>query len=150
MTFKFDLELGQKYEKEFIKYKRWDERKIKYITTQDKGKFKEYDVASLDDDGNIFFKYEVKCDRIAYTTSNIAIEFECNGVKSGINATKADYYVYYVIKPNDKYDMYFISTNKLKKLIESKEYKRIVNGGDNGLSKMYLFDSSVFERHKRI
>lgn len=52
------------------------------------GDFKDYDLL-----GDLNTTYEVKSDRIARTTGNIAIEFQYHGEPSGIVITKANYWV---------------------------------------------------------
>jgi hypothetical protein len=57
------------------------------------GKFKPFDFIS---NGT---KYEVKADRLAYKygCKTMFIEFECNGVPSGISTTEAEYIVYFMV-----------------------------------------------------
>ena len=137
MNFVEDLKFGKKYEIELLKY--LDYESYDFVD----GLFKDYDLKI-----NINQKsttYEVKADRITYKTNNIAIEYECSKKKSGILTTKADFYAYFIIKPNDNYDLYIIPTKDIKAFIKEKKYKRIVNGGDNYNSKMYLFDINIFK-----
>ena len=137
MNFVEDLKFGKKYEIELLKY--LDYESYDFVD----GLFKDYDLKI-----NINQKsttYEVKSDRITYKTNNIAIEYECSKKKSGILTTKADFYAYFIIKPNDNYDLYIIPTKDIKAFIKEKKYKRIVNGGDNYNSKMYLFDINIFK-----
>lgn len=42
--------------------------------------------------------FEIKYDRLATKTGNVAFEIECNGKPSGIMTTKADYIVYLIDK----------------------------------------------------
>ena len=84
-------------------------------------------------------RYEVKADRMACRTGNIAIEYMCNNVVSGISSTRAKYYIYFVINPDSNpsniYDIYKIKTKVLKQLVGN---CRSVSGGDGNRSKMYL------------
>ena len=137
MNFVEDLKFGKKYEIELLKY--LDYESYDFVD----GLFKDYDLKI-----NINQKsttYEVKADRITYKTNNIAIEYECSKKKSGILTTKADFYAYFIIKPNDNYDLYIIPTKDIEAFIKEKQYKRIVNGGDNFNSKMFLFDINIFK-----
>ena len=137
MNFKNDLKFGKKYEMELLKYLDYDIYKTK------DGLFKEYDLKIYKN--NKAIRYEVKADRQSYKTNNFAIEYECSKKDSGISTTKSDFYAYFIIKPNDDYDLYIIPTIEIKNLIKLKQYKRVVNGGDNYNSKMYLFNISLFK-----
>lgn len=141
--FQLDLKFGNKYEDLIFNY--YNNRKYICESTKDKKCFKDYDLKVSKKD--IIKTIEVKADRLAYKTGNIAIEFECNNKESGINSTLSTHYYYFIIKPNG-YDVYKILTKKIKKLIENKKYFRIVSGGDNYSSKMYLFKLELFEKYK--
>ena len=140
MSFSLDLDFGNIYEKKLIEILPNDSYIIK------EGYFPYYDVEIVKD--GIITKYEVKADRYTYKTGNIAIEFECNGKASGIKTTQADYYAYYVVKPYNLFELYIIPTQLLKDKINSKEYKRIIFGGDNKNSQMYIFDLNLFLENK--
>lgn len=141
MNFKKDLAFGESYEMELLKY-------IPYDTyNKPQGKFKDYDLEIKLNDKSTF--YEVKADRMAYKTGNIAIEYECFDKPSGIETTKADYYTYFVLNNND-YDLYIIPVRKIKSKIRKELYKRIVKGGDYQKSKLYLFDLNKFKKYKSI
>jgi len=79
--------------------------------------------------------YEIKSDKQTYT-GNIAIEYSCNGKKSGIEATEADYMVF--IFPLIS-EVWKIKTKKLKELISNTKNIKKVKGGDNKLASLYLF-----------
>ena len=137
MNFVEDLKFCKKYEIELLKYLDYDAYKTK------DGLFKEYDLKIYKN--NKAIRYEVKSDRLTYKTNNIAIEYECSKKDSGITTTNSDYYAYFIIKPNDNYDLYIIPTIEIKTLIKLKQYKRVTNGGDNYKSKMYLFNITIFK-----
>jgi hypothetical protein len=137
MNFKNDLKFGKKYEMELLKYLDYDIYKTK------DGLFKEYDLKIYKN--NKAIRYEVKADRLSYKTNNIAIEYECSKKDSGITTTTSKYYAYFIIKPNDNYDLYIIPTKDIKTFIKENKYIRIVNGGDNYNSKMYLFNVNIFK-----
>lgn len=137
MNFLNDLKFGKKYENELLKYLYYDS----YETID--GIFKDYDLKININQKSI--TYEVKADRITYKTNNIAIEYECSKKKSGISTTKADFYAYFIIKPNDNYDLYIIPTKDIKTFIKENKFIKIVNGGDNYKSKMYLFSIDLFK-----
>ena len=137
MNFKNDLKFGKKYEMELLKYLDYN-----IYETKD-GLFKEYDLKININQKSI--TYEVKADRLTYITNNIAIEYECSKKDSGISTTKSDFYAYFIIKPNDNYDLYIIPTEDIKTFIKENKFIRIVNGGDNYNSKMYLFNVNIFK-----
>ena len=141
MNIKFisDLKFGNFYELKLLEQIQYDEYKIS------EGNFKPYDIKIIKNNKSI--KYEVKADRLAYKTGNIAIEFQFSNKNSGILTTRAKFYAYFIIKPNDKYDLYIIPVKKIKELIQNKKYKKIVNGGDEYRSKMYLFDLNLFSKY---
>ena len=140
MSFNLDLEFGNIYEKKIIDLIPNDSYIIK------EGYFPYYDVELTKD--NVITKYEVKADRYTYKTGNIAIEFKCSGLPSGISKTQADYYAYFVVKPYNVYNLYIIPTQIIKDKINSLEYKRIIFGGDNKTSQMYIFSLDLFEEYR--
>ena len=84
-------------------------------------------------------KIEVKSERDVWKrTGNIAIEYECYGKPSGINATEADYWFHNLCVGEDVYATLVFKTENLKKIIDSLERKVSVNGGDHNASRMYL------------
>ena len=84
-------------------------------------------------------KIEVKSERDDWKrTGNIAIEYECYGKPSGINATEADYWFHNLCVGEDVYATLVFKTENLKKIIDSLERKVSVNGGDHNASRMYL------------
>lgn len=88
-------------------------------------------------------KVEVKTERGMWTTTgNIAIEFESWGKPSGINATEADYWFHNLAVGDDVYCTLVFKTDVLKKIVEELDDHRIVKGGDNWASKMYLVNLS--------
>ena len=96
------------------------------------GYFKEYDLIITKD--NVDTKIEVKSDRQASFTGNMAIEYECNNKPSGLTSTTADYWLYFVVH-KDKDECYKIPTDELKELVKD---CRKVRGGDDYKSRMYL------------
>ena len=133
--FEKDKIQGDFYEKEALKYLKYD----KYKITQ--GYFKEYDIIYWKDGINT--KIEVKSDRLSSKTGNLCIEYNFKNKPSGILTTTSDYYFYFVLycKDNDitkqiiRYDLYKIPVDDLKQIIKN---CKSVNGGDGGYSKMYL------------
>jgi hypothetical protein len=84
-------------------------------------------------------KIEVKSERDVWKrTGNIAIEYECYGKPSGINATEADYWFHNLCVGEDVYATLVFKTENLKKILDSLDRKVSVNGGDHNASRMYL------------
>jgi len=125
-----DLLFGQSYEKEALKYFKFKEFKIS------EGNFKPYDIELIvKDDKKMFI--EVKCDRMAHRTGNIAIEYECNNIPSGINTTQAHKWIYFI---EESKEVFIIPVKKLRSLING---CRQVSGGDGFRSKMYLLPKNT-------
>ena len=115
------------------------------------GKVREKQVADMLQDKKI----EVKSERDMWTrTGNIAIEYECYGKPSGINATESDYWFHNLCIGKDTYLTLVFNTDSLRKILDSIPNKRTVSGGDNMASKMYLlniqqlFTRGVIENYK--
>ena len=96
-------------------------------------------------------KIEVKSDRKAGRTGNMAIEYECNGKPSGITSTEADYYIYFIIYMDEiqedglpREECYKIPIKKLIKI--AKECKKVI-GGDGNRSCMYLVHKSLVKKY---
>jgi len=143
MSFTQKLTQGHYFELELLKHIKYSN----YETAQKKGNFKDWDIETTDEGGKTT-TYEVKSEGKAYHTGNICIEYEYNGLSSGIDATKADYWGHFIIKaPYEKnnYKLILISVSKLKEYIEQKKYKYNCNGGDCNRSKLYIFPISVFK-----
>lgn len=77
-------------------------------------------------------KLEVKADRKAHNTGNIAVEIECYGKPSGISVSKAKHYAFVL-----EHITLIIETERLRSMLNNKDYW-VVFGGDNNASKMVL------------
>jgi len=115
------------------------------------GKVREQMVADMLQDKKI----EVKSERDVWQkTGNIAIEYECYGKPSGINATESDYWFHNLCIGEDTFATIVFDTNSLKRIIANLDKKRSVSGGDNNASRMYLlnlqklFSSDVIKAFK--
>jgi hypothetical protein len=127
MVFISDLNFGKKYEELSRSLIPEDETIIEIP----KGKFKPYDYKTN------LFTYETKADRMAYKYNfkTMFIEYECNGVGSGITTTKADYWFYFMVKPDGSHIVYEIPTQRLKDAC--KDCKSL-SGGDGGRVRGYI------------
>ena len=115
------------------------------------GKIRETQVLDMFENAKI----EVKSERDIWQKSgNIAIEYECYGKPSGIKATESDYWFHNLCIGDDTFCTLVFNTQSLKKIIDNLDYKKIVNGGDNNASRMYLlniqklFSSDVIKAFK--
>lgn len=129
------LEYGKKYEAELIKI-----LQLVSPTTSDDKYF------DIECNGT---KYEVKADRLTYRTGNVCIEFSSNSILSGISTTTADIYAYFLVHPNNSYELFLIPVEYIRAQIKEETYKSILNGGYNKLSRFYLFSISKFAQFKK-
>ena len=84
-------------------------------------------------------KIEVKTERDWwFKTGNIALEYECNGKPSGINATESDYWIHILAKGNKNHCMLVFEVKELKKIVKKykEQYTRMV--GDRNSSKCVI------------
>jgi hypothetical protein len=85
-------------------------------------------------------KIEVKTERDMWKcTGNIAIEFESRGKPSGIATTEAEYWFHNLALGNDIVMTLVFPTKILRNYI-AKTMPRIVSGGDNNTSRLYLLN----------
>ena len=98
-----DVEIGEYTENKIVSF-----IKIKYPKAyKHEGEFKDYDIRIPEKDITI----EVKTDIGSAESDNYFIEFSCNGVDSGINSTKANYWIIC-----DETDIIWIKTSMLKSI----------------------------------
>ena len=135
--FKQCLEEGKKYEMETLNYLDYDEFEF-----NDDNR---YDIKIIKND--IETLVEVKSEKLASRTGNIAIEYFCRGKPSGIATTQAHYYYCYVIY-NDRYRLFKIPVVDLKEMIKNKLFVRDCIGGDDMASKMFLFSIKSVEKYE--
>jgi hypothetical protein len=134
------LRQGKKYEDIFLSYITYDS----YNFSPDG--CKEYDIKTTTNGIELY--YEIKSDNISYNSGNMCIEYLYKGQPSGINATIADFWGYFVLKPNKEFDLYVIPTFELKQLLkDNKKYIRDIKGGDNRNSNLYLISLSLLEKY---
>ena len=100
-------------------------------------------------------KIEVKSEKGMWQrTGNIAIEYESWGKPSGIDATESDYWFHNLCIDGSIYATLVFKTETLKKIINSLDYVKSVNGGDHNASRMSLlnlkklFSSDVIKTYK--
>ena len=133
-SFQKELEFGNSFEKKLKAYLQPEAFAYNYDN--------EYDILTFKN--GTFLKYEVKADKMMFKTGNLCIEFECSGKPSGIAVSQADIYAYYEVNAEegngvDNSKLYLIPKNFITNLISRKKYKSIINGGDGGRAKCYLF-----------
>ena len=137
-TFKADLEFGHKYEDIYIAKLNKPAEEI----DRPSGKFSGYDFRVGEE------KYEVKADRQTHRTGNFCIETHCSGRASGITTTQASRYIYFVVYPDDEYDIYDIPTRDIVQMLIDKKFSRSMMGGNGFKSLFYLFDKNLFTEYK--
>jgi len=107
MTFKTDLEYGKDAENQILK-----RIQIKYpLAFIIEGKFKAFDIFVPEIQQGI----EVKTDRQAEQTGNVFIEIKCNNKYSGIQTTKAGWYIY-----KTELRTFWVKTEDIKRYIIEK------------------------------
>ena len=84
--------------------------------------------------------YEVKADSMSLKTNNFFIEYLGYGKPSGIDITKANYYI---LTDTEKY--YLIETDKLKLLVENCSTRKTADGSTYGylISRKIISENSV-------
>jgi len=101
------------------------------------GKVREQRVADMLQEGRI----EVKSERDMWVrTGNIAIEFESYGKPSGIAATESDFWFHNLCIGDATFATLVFDVPSLRRIIDNLDYKRVVSGGDNNASRMYLLN----------
>lgn len=137
--FQKDLQTGQHYERLLLKHIPHKSYEIM------EGYFPAYDLIVHKKNG-LSSTYEVKSDKQINIYGNICIEFENNNKPSGISKSYAKYWaIFEAVK--DKYRLYKIPRKVILNMIEKCKYKYIKYGGDNMLSKLYLFDKKIFNKY---
>jgi hypothetical protein len=146
MGFTEDLALGHSIE-DYVSKLLLDRNPRASVTipkTPDQG----YDLAlDLRDGIHDLTYFEVKYDSPAPRTGKLAIEFSCNGLPSGIEATKADYWVQVVPagKHTDIGGVFTIRTAKLLTYVYNPIYE-IVSGGDGNRALLILVHYKDFKQ----
>jgi hypothetical protein len=81
-------------------------------------------------------------------TGNIFIEFESRGKDSGITVTTAEWFVTYFKHFNE---IWYIKSNKLRKLISENDFKKHTDSGDLGSNtKGYLIPRYQFKKYFKV
>ena len=82
------------------------------------------------------------------------MEYESYGKESGIKATESDYWFHNLCMGDEVYATLVFRTDVLRRIIDSLDYTKSVNGGDHNASRMYLlniqklFSSDVIKTFK--
>jgi hypothetical protein len=140
MGFINDLTFGNQWERNLLNYVEHDS--VQYSPKGCKG----WDVELMHEGCAV--RYEVKADRLAHRTGNLAIEFACHRKPSGITTSEADYYAYFIIRDGEEPVLYLIPTADLRLLMEDpKEDWRTVRGGDGWRAEMLLIPLVELEQY---
>jgi hypothetical protein len=95
--------------------------------------------------------FEIKEDFMTGTTGNIALEFESRGKPSGIQRSKADFYIYVTHMKDCIVQYTLLHTSTLKEMIKTKQYITIITGGDkDSQTKFYIFKDYVFLKNGKL
>jgi len=140
MSFQSDLAYGE--EKELLVL---DRLRLKYPKAYKvEGYHKEWDLFVPEKNIGI----EVKSDRMSKRTGNVAIEYSYGGEPSGIEATKAKWWVYIT---EDK--LYWIKAKRIKQCIKENKLKPIefppIKGDYKGKF-LYLIKETLFKDYTTI
>ena len=143
-TFKADLEDGKWAETLFSKTAQntLGATDIEFNNSKDVAVLREWDIRLTTKNGDVR-TFEVKWDKRSTDTGNFAIEFFGRSSASGIEATKADYWV---ILSDNKF--YIFSTAELKKLIRNNPFRSLCIG--NGTAYVYLIPIAKAKEIARI
>jgi hypothetical protein len=112
------------------------------------GNFPDWDVKLMcrDEDGSPYTTtLECKADTYAAASNQLAIEYTYKGRPSGIQATKADYWVHFVHGTN-RY--FLIPTEYLREIVEEGYWDAYVDGGDNKASKLFIVSQKHFKEYE--
>lgn len=142
-NFSEDIKLGENGE-EFIKNFLIN-KGYKFIKDN-----KDYKYDLLMSYNNLEITYEIKTDVLLSPekdTGNLVVEFESRGKPSGISVTEADYYVYYIPKLNEIWN---IKMDDLRNLINSNNFRKVSGGDEGSDTKMYLIKRSKFKNHFKV
>jgi hypothetical protein len=143
MNFREDIKVGESGE-EYIKHFLID-KGYKFISEN-----KDYRYDLLMSFNKREITYEIKTDVFVSPekdAGNLVVEFESRGKPSGISVTEAEYYVYYMPKLNEVWN---IKMDKLKKLINSNSFKEVVGGDKGSDTKMYLINRNKHKKHFKV
>lgn len=142
--FKKDLKIAETTEMEIAKL--IHERLDVDIEDIEFGNTKDYDIR-FPYRGK-YYTVEIKEDFMCAKTGNVCVEYESRGKPSGINSTKASMYFYKIHQPDGNVVIHALKTDRLREMIEKKEYYRIISGGDAGsFTRSYLFKLGIFKYH---
>ncbi len=136
--------LGVGREAEYIVAKKLETRGNSIVYVAPNEYFPDYDII-IKNGYNKELSFEIKLDN--FNTPRLAVEFEQNGQPSGIELTKADYYMFYR-KPNgDSLEkFYYVKTDELKAYINKHSPKPVKcnSNSPTGNTKCYLIPIDSF------
>lgn len=117
----------------------------KFNKIEFRGAGKEYDLKCHN--GDVATTFEIKTDRYEFThgkeTGNLFIETSCNKKPSGINASKADYYVYYY---PDREEFYLMPLPELRLFLLNNKIHIQELCGDGERVEGYLLNRDVCKK----
>jgi Holliday junction resolvase-like predicted endonuclease len=96
--------------------------------------------------GELIFTMEIKTD-VFENTGNMAIEFFSRDKPSGIDATKADFFIYYFPFLGE---IWSIKTSELKELIKKEKFRQVVGGDKGSNTAMYLIKKEKYKKDFKV
>jgi hypothetical protein len=134
-----DSEFGQLYETMLLQFLDYDS----YEQAPSDKPFYLWDIKIVKD--GMETSYEVKADKRAIETKNIAIEYCNKGSKSGIQTSKCNYWAHFCVDPLGGFQLYMIPRRELIKMINRGEYKRIAKSQEG--AQFFLIEMSKIKQY---
>lgn len=121
----------------------------KFNKVEFKGAGTEYDLKCYSDDKSTTF--EIKTDRYEFfkkkQTGNMFLEISCNQKPSGINSSKADFYIYYF---PDREEFYLMPLPELRLFLVNQQIHIEQLCGDGNKFEGYLLNREVCKKHFKV
>lgn len=137
--FERDLEFGKVYENMLLQFLDYDS----YEQAPSDTAFYLWDIKIVKD--GVETTYEIKADRKAIESGNIAIEYYNRSGKSGIQTSKCNYWAHFCVDPLGGFKLYMIPRRQLIKMINRGEYKRIAKTHDG--AEFFLIEMSKIKQY---
>jgi hypothetical protein len=140
--FKKDLPIANKTERQIADYLETKNVKLVHMCNNS-----DYDIkvrlpkAQGEKEVTIEIKEDFSCQR----TGNVGVEYESWGRDSGIQVSKANFYLYKIHEPSGIKSLYLIPTKKLKDMcfVEQSWFREVCGGDPGSNSWNYLFKLEV-------
>lgn len=115
---------AKKYENLALEYYK-NIKHLNIVENLNKEDLKFFDLIVYDKNGEIDCYIEVKHDKYVALNNHLAVEYECSGIPSGIETTKAEKFIFISSEPlSAQHIMYVFKTKELREFIINNEGKR--------------------------